>query len=162
MIKKDLEIQETNELRNSLEGYVLEMRSKLESELTEYIKDGPRQQFLKELNDMEDWLYEDSYEADKAVFSERLKKLKTIGEPVERRYKEAKNRPQVISGFYRAITESKALLESPDKKYDHIPKEDKEKGLKKCTEAKEWLEKELSKQDPLTLADDPVVVCESI
>merc|ERR1712130_573368 len=66
MIKKDLEIQETNELRNSLEGYVLEMRSKLELELIEYIKDGPRQQFLKELNAMEDWLYEDSYEADKA------------------------------------------------------------------------------------------------
>merc|ERR1711994_462732 len=41
MKRQDMEIQETNELRNSLEGYVLEMRGKLEGgELSIYMNDG--------------------------------------------------------------------------------------------------------------------------
>merc|ERR1719216_22399 len=117
-----MEIQETNELRNSLEGYVLEMRGKLEGgELSVYMNDGARQNFLKELNDMEEWLYEDGYDAEKVAFEERLKNLKLTGDPVDRRSNEAKRRPEVIRSMNRAIAESKALAQSKDKKYDHIP-----------------------------------------
>merc|ERR1712130_554980 len=131
MLKKDKEIQETNE-------------------------------FIKQLNDMEEWLYEDGIDAEKDAFETRLKNLRITGEPVDRRSNEAKRRPQCIRDFHRGIAEAKALVDSKDKKYEHIPKEDREKGLKKCKETEEWLVRELKKQDPLSLADDPVVLCETI
>jgi len=43
MIAKDIEIIETEEIRNSLEGYVLQMRGKLEGELKSYMKDTARE-----------------------------------------------------------------------------------------------------------------------
>merc|ERR1712228_286999 len=162
MIAKDKEIRETEELRNSLEGYVLEMRGRLEGSLGQYMKDNAREKFIKELNDMEEWLYEDGYDAEKSAFEDRLKSLKLSGDPVDRRSNEAKRRPEVIRSMNRAIAESKALAQSKDKKYDHIPAEDREKAMKQCKETEEWLKNELKKQDPLTLADDPVVLCDAI
>jgi len=162
MIEKDREIRETEELRNSLEGYVLEMRGRLEGSLGQYMKDNAREKFIKELNDMEEWLYEDGYDAEKSAFEDRLKSLKLSGDPVDRRSNEAKRRPEVIRSMNRAIAESKALAQSKDKKYDHIPAEDREKAMKQCKETEEWLKNELKKQDPLTLADDPVVLCDAI
>lgn len=162
MIAKDQEIRETEELRNSLEGYVLEMRGRLEGELGPYMKDNAREKFIKELNDMEEWLYEDGYDAEKAAFEERLRNLKLSGDPVDRRSHEDKRRPEVIRSMNRALAETKALAQSKDKKYDHIPKEDRDKAMKHCKESEEWLKTELKKQDPLTLADDPVVLCDTI
>jgi hypothetical protein len=162
MSKKDKEIQETNELRNSLEGYVLEMRGKLEGSLGPYMDAGARETFISQLNDMEEWLYEDGYDAEKAAFEERLKNLKLTGDPVDKRSDEAKRRPQCIRDLNRAIAEATALAQSKDKKYDHIPKEERDKAVKKCTESEEWLKKELQKQDPLSLADDPVVLCDTL
>lgn len=162
MIAKDKEIIETEELRNSLEGYVLQMRGKLEGELRSYMEDTAREKFLKELNDMEEWLDGDGYDAEKAAFEERLKNLKLSGDPVSRRSNEAKRRPDVIRAMNRALAESRALVQSKDKKYEHIPSEDREKAMKKCKETEDWLKNELKKQDPLTPADDPVVLCEAI
>merc|ERR1712087_519072 len=162
MIAKDIEIIETEEIRNSLEGYVLQMRGKLEGELKSYMKDTAREKFLKELNDMELWLEEDGYDAEKAAFEERLKNLRVSGDPVTRRLLEAKKRPATIKAMHRALAESRALAQSKDKKYDHIPPEDREKAMKKCKETEEWLQNEIKKQDPLTLADDPVVLCDAI
>jgi hypothetical protein len=111
---------------------------------------------------MEDWLYEDGFDAEKAAFEERLKNLRLTGDPVAKRSNEAKRRPDCIRDLYRAIAEMKALADSKDKNYDHIPKEERDKALNKCKETEEWLKKELKKQDPLSLADDPIVLCATI
>merc|ERR1712087_794459 len=162
MMKLDNEVRETNELRNSLEGYVLEMRGKLEGSLGPYMQDDARQSFIKELNAMEDWLYDDGYDAEKIAFEERLKNLKLTGDPVARRSTEAKRRPECIKLLNRTIAEGKALAETKDKKYEHISKEEREKAIKICKDAENWLTGQLKKQDPLSLADDPVVLCETI
>merc|ERR1740129_585890 len=65
MAKQDLNEQERLTAKNSVEEYIYEIRGKISDELEEFIVEDERNKFVLELEDAENWLYEEGEEADK-------------------------------------------------------------------------------------------------
>merc|ERR1719158_1981463 len=80
MCVQDRSIAERNAAKNSLESYVLEMRSEIEGHLGQYIEPEAGKAFCSKMTDMEDWLYDDGENAQKSEYKTKLAELKKIGD----------------------------------------------------------------------------------
>merc|ERR1712051_1137018 len=65
MAKADRDEAERLNSKNSVEEYIYEIRGKICDELEDFMLEGDREKFSRELTDAEDWLYEDGEFADK-------------------------------------------------------------------------------------------------
>jgi heat shock protein 4 len=88
LVAEDFDILEQKELRNMLEAYSYEMRNNLDSYGTfeKYLDETTKAAFLKDINEVVEWIYGDGENAPKAEYRTRLEKFKTIGEPVKSRH----------------------------------------------------------------------------
>jgi hypothetical protein len=57
----------TDEAKNALEEYVYALRSKVQGECASFVKEADREGLVSELNDLENWLYEDGEDEMKSV-----------------------------------------------------------------------------------------------
>merc|ERR1719266_1711904 len=60
MAKADRDEADRLNSKNSVEEYIYEIRGKICDELEDFMLEGDREKFQRELTDAEDWLYEDS------------------------------------------------------------------------------------------------------
>ena len=145
MIANDKAIAETNDARNSLESYVLEMRSKLDSELKDYILPAENETFCKVLMDYEDWLM-DEEGSQKSEYKKRLAELQKTGGPVEQRKREFDRREEFCKEFRFALGKWTTLSESKEEKYAHIPAEERKGVTDSVAAAEQWLQQQLAAQ----------------
>ena len=61
-------------------------------ELEPYIMEVDKDAYSQKLSQTEDWLYEDGEDCEKAVYEEKLKELKMIGEATKKRKSEYEGR----------------------------------------------------------------------
>lgn len=163
MANNDRVIAETNAARNDLEGYCLEMRSKVQDgNLKEYMADSIKDEFCSKCMDMEDWLYDEGYEAQKSEFKKRLTELKKYGDPCENRLWEDTHRGEWVAHLKSEIGHWSNLADSKDEKYAHIEEEERNKVKTACAAADEWLAAELGKQDKVSKSEDPSLTCAAI
>merc|ERR1712110_1001361 len=66
--------------KNSVEEYIYEIRGKICDELEDFMLEGDREKFQRDLTDAEDWLYEDGEFADKKTYTEKLATLRLTAE----------------------------------------------------------------------------------
>jgi len=160
LIAEMLDIQETDEKRNDLEGYIFNMRDKIAEggEYGAFIKDKDRESFTSDLTKMEDWLY-DAEDASKVVFIEKLDELKKIGDPVVWRCKESQIRDEWVQALSGTVSNYKAAAESPGDKYGHIAPEKLAKIMKECDTMSAWLSDLQAKQATLPKYERPVLMC---
>lgn len=160
MANKDRVVKETSDMRNELESYIYHMRDSIisESQLAEYCTEKERNAFSAALESTENWLYEDGFDAVKSVYSEKLKSLKKMGDPVEFRKSEASERPVAISSLQRTIERYKNWLNASagDEKYAHITDAEKQTCHEICDEISSWMYDMLDKQGSLPANVDPV------
>lgn len=160
MLQKDAEIRLRNEAKNDLEGYVYNMRDRVNSMYKAYIVDEVRESFLTKLETAESWLYDDEgYNASRDTFLARLEELKKIGDPVVNRYTESQNRPEAVTQLSQRLESLTRLLDTPNEKYDHITPEERKPVRDLIAESKAWLEKMLTAQAELAMTVDPVLKC---
>jgi heat shock 70kDa protein 4 len=57
----------TDEAKNALEEYVYALRSKVQGECQQFVKEADGAALVSELNDVENWLYEDGEDEKKSV-----------------------------------------------------------------------------------------------
>merc|ERR1712018_50354 len=88
MAKADRDEAERLNAKNSVEEYIYEIRGKICDELEDFMLEGDREKFSRELTDAEDWLYEDGEFADKKTYTEKLATLRATGESVRKRRRE--------------------------------------------------------------------------
>merc|ERR1712018_765464 len=88
MAKADRDEAERLNSKNSVEEYIYEIRGKICDELEDFMLEGDREKFSRELTDAEDWLYEDGEFADKKTYTEKLATLRKTGESVRKRRRE--------------------------------------------------------------------------
>mmetsp|Transcript_17920 Transcript_17920/g.50845 ORF Transcript_17920/g.50845 Transcript_17920/m.50845 type:complete len:821 (+) Transcript_17920:525-2987(+) len=159
MANNDRVVQETADMRNELESYIYDMRDKIssDSQLGANCTDAEKEAFLAKNSEVENWLYEDGFDATKKVYAEKLAELKTLGGPAEMRAEEAKNRPAAIASLQQNIEKYKAWFSSAqgDDKYSHITDEEFTKCHGKCDESSSWLYEMLDKQGSLPANVDP-------
>lgn len=105
MIASDRQEKERADARNAFEEYVYELRNKVssEDELGAFILENDRDALVKQLDDMENWLYEDGEDCQKQIYIDKLAELKAKGEPVQQRKIEFELRPVVIEDFARSL-----------------------------------------------------------
>jgi len=162
MAMQDKIIQETNDARNQLESYVLEMRNKLDGELRDFIRQADKEKFLTALTATEDWLYNDGADAQKSDYKKKLTELKTFGDQVEYRRFENENRLENVNALKRTITNSQNWAQTTDEKFAHISPEERKKVIDEIVLVDAWLNTELAKQEKVPIADNPLITIEFI
>ncbi|KAG5890080.1 hypothetical protein JTB14_003644 [Gonioctena quinquepunctata] len=150
MIASDKQEKERADARNAFEEYVYELRSKVssEDELGHYILDSDRNSLVSQLDEMENWLYEEGEDCNKQVYLDKLAQLKSIGEPVQTRKIEHELRPVVIEDFAKSLQlcmKALELIRMKDPKYAHLTEEDYSKVEEAFKQSYQWLEQSRSK-----------------
>jgi len=162
MAAQDKLIGETNDARNQLESYVLEMRTKLNGELHDFIKHNDREKFLTTLQNTEDWLNGDGSDAQKSDYKKKIDELKAVGDKIEYRKYENKHRLEFISNLKKSISHYESLINTKEEKYAHIVEEERKKVAMECKTIEQWLASELLKQEQSPIAEDPILTIQSL
>ena len=147
--------------RNAVEEYIYDIRSKIFDELENFISEDDRSKFSLELEDAENWLYEDGEDCEKNVYVEKLKELKLKGEPVKKRKTEFEARPMAIEALGHTLQlASKALdmYTKGDEKYAHMDKVDMEKVAKLIEEKRSWMDENCATLSSLDKTTNPTVL----
>lgn len=99
MSNEDRIVAETLSKKNDLESYIYDIRDKVQYEISEYVKDNEKESYLKYLDEAEEWLYNEGYDAQKSDYVSRLSELKKMGDKFIQRQWEAENRSDAILNF---------------------------------------------------------------
>ncbi|XP_076467430.1 heat shock 70 kDa protein 4-like [Babylonia areolata] len=165
MIMQDRLEKERADAKNSVEEYVYEMRDKLSNEYEQYMKEEDRSAFSQQLEETENWLYEEGEDENKQVYVDRLAQLQKVGGPVVTRYREAQQWPEASDQFGAAVMHVRKFLdqyEAGDEKYAHLDKTDVDK-VKKCLEEKmAWWGPKLEAHRKLQPFDNPLVLVSQV
>ncbi|KAF5284581.1 hypothetical protein FQR65_LT02407 [Abscondita terminalis] len=145
MIAADRQEKERADARNALEEYVYELRGKLtsEDELAHFVLESDRDHLVSQLDDMENWLYEEGEDCNRQVYQDKLTELKTKGEPIQVRRLEFDLRPTIIEEFSRSLQLTDKVVhqyKAKDPKYAHIIEEDMKKVEQAISQNVKWLE----------------------
>jgi heat shock protein 4 len=155
----DRVVRETADMRNELESYIYDMRDKITSErqLANYGTQAEKDSFDKKQMDVENWLYEEGFDATKSVYASKLAELKKIGGPIEARASEDENRPIAIAAIQKNIEKYKGWLADAqgNEKCAHITEEEFDKCHKACDSTSSWVYDMLDKQGSLAQNVDP-------
>jgi len=159
MRNTDRIVQETSDMRNGLESYIYDMRDKIsmDSSLGAYATQAEKDEFMKKNEETENWLYEDGFDANKDLLSQKLVELKAIGDLVEKRSMEAAARPIAVASLQKNVEKYKKWLADAqaNDKFAHITEEEFGTCHKKCDEVSNWLYEMLDRQGSLTQNVDP-------
>merc|ERR1712176_783791 len=137
----------------------------MDSQLGQYGTDAEKSAFTSKLETMENWLYDEGFDATKSVYFEKLSELKKLGGPLQMRQIEAQGRPNAMKALQMNMGKYKnwALQEAQlNPIYSHITDEERQKVVTKCDEASSWMYEMLDKQGSLPLNVDPVVTVSQI
>ncbi|KAI8819335.1 Hsp70 protein-domain-containing protein [Fimicolochytrium jonesii] len=163
MAVSDRLVIDTAEVRNALEEYVYDTRSKVDSAWNEFITEASKATFLKDLNAMEDWLYtEEGESATKGVYAEKLAGLQKVGDPVKRRFLEREERPRTEKQLREYINSVIVNTTAGDDRYAHIAKEDLDKVVKECQTKLAWLNDVIAKTNEQPKHQDPAVTIDQL
>jgi heat shock protein 4 len=166
MSNADRVVRETADARNELESYIYDMRDKIisESQLASFCTEEEKSSFSTLLENFENWLYEDGFDATKSVYVSKLAELKKCGDPIESRSNEAKTRPNAMAMLQKTIEKYTSWLNtsSGDENYAHITEEERAKCQKVVDDSTAWMYDMLDKQGGLAANVDPVVTVAQI
>jgi heat shock protein len=78
MVASDRQEKERIDARNALEEYVYELRGKLssEEELAMFVNENDRNALCRQLDNMENWLYEEGEDCNRQIYVDKLSSLK--------------------------------------------------------------------------------------
>ncbi|XP_057441185.1 heat shock 70 kDa protein 16-like [Lotus japonicus] len=149
LIEHDRTMELTKDMKNSLESYVYEMRSKLFNTYRSFASEEERDGISRSLQETEDWLYDDGDDETVHAYSAKLENLKQLVDPIESRYRDEDARAQATRDLLRCIVEYRMLSDS-------LPSENKELIINQCNKAEKWLREKMQQQDTLPKSSDPV------
>jgi len=161
MANNDRIVRETADMRNELESYIYDMRDKItsESHLGPYGTDEEKDAFVALNEKTENWLYEEGFDATKAVYAEKLAALKALGEPIQIRQAEALGRAAAVSNLQSSLEMYKnwAIESQTNDIYKHITDEERSKVNAVCDEVSAWMYEKLDEQGSLQPNENPVL-----
>lgn len=167
MAQDDQLAVETAEAKNQLETYQYTMRDRLaasdygssEKSLALFGEEKDVADFVRRLESVRDWLYDEGEEQPKDVYQRVFKELKTIGDNYVRRKTEFDARPAAVADLEARVRfwACAAAADNKDEKYSHIEAAEREKVRARCAETGAWLTEQRNKQDALPLFKDPVL-----
>lgn len=164
MIENDEKEKKRVDARNSLEEYVYDMRDKLSEEgaLSSYIENNQRQNIVQQLNNLENWLYEEGEECENDIYLSKLSDLHTQTDPIKARNFEYENQPSAFNELGHAVQMARKSVNefrSNTAKYDHITEVEILNVTEAADRAQRWLEDNSGRvSNTLKTVDPPVRV----
>merc|ERR1712141_752669 len=162
--QKDLQESDRLNAKNSVEEYIYDIRGKIHDELEEYLAEDNRAAFSNQLEDAENWLYEDGEDCEKQVYVDKLKELKLVGEATKKRKTEFEGRKAAIESLGHSLQMASKVVEAYKNKaeqYAHLNAEDIEKVAKLIEEKKNWMDQSCSSLDRTDkVTNPPILVCQ--
>merc|ERR1712227_713778 len=147
--------------KNNVEEYIYDIRGKLCEELEEFMLEEDRNKFSLELEDAENWLYEDGEFVEKQDYQKKLSELQVKGEAVKRRRLEFDLRPEAINQFGQCLQLAQKVVDAyraGDEKYNHLDVADVDKVQKAIQEKQEWFSRMCAEIQKLEKTSDPPVL----
>lgn len=155
---------ESNRLvaKNAVEEYIYSIREKICEELETYIVEADREAFSRKLTETEDWLYEDGEDCEKAVYEDKLKELKLVGEATKKRKSEYEGRKKAIDTLGHSLQMANKVVEmykAGDEKYSHLTGAEIEKVSKQIEEKLQWLNNSVATLEKTPKTANPTILC---
>ncbi|XP_041564320.1 heat shock 70 kDa protein 4 isoform X2 [Drosophila elegans] len=163
MIGNDQKETERIDAKNALEEFVYDMRNKLQGgALERFIVEAEREAIVAQLNDLENWLYEDGEDCERETYTSRLQGLHQKTDPIKQRASDYEQGPAAFDELKNSIAIARLAVAEFRKgvpKYDHLTETEFINIAETADKAQKWLDANLSKftQSPRT-ADSPVQV----
>lgn len=105
--------RQREEALNQLEGFTYRIRDLLESEsFVGASTEKERQTLEKKASDASEWLYGDGADASRDQLKNRLKSLKDLVSPVEKRVEESEKRPALVNSLKEALSQTNVFIET--------------------------------------------------
>jgi len=147
--------------KNSVEEYIYGIREKMCDELEPYIMEVDKDAYSQKLSQTEDWLYEDGEDCEKAVYEEKLKELKMIGEATKKRKSEYEGRKAAADALGHSLQMANkvvGLYKEGDEKYNHLSQEEVSKVAKLIDEKSGWLSNAIATLEKTPKTTNPTVL----
>lgn len=165
MIANDARETQRVDARNALEEYVYDMRNKLQGgPLERYVLEVDREAICSQLNDLENWLYEEGEDCDRDTYVNKLMGLHTQTEPIKERANDYENAPAAFDELNHSIQLARGAINEFKKgapKYDHLTEAEFLNISEAADKAQKWLDSNMAKftQTP-RMHDSPVKVAD--
>jgi heat shock protein 4 len=157
MIATDAEIRATQDMRNSLEACIYNMRGALEDALRPFSTDGEREGLQAALSDMESWLYGEGFEADKKTYAAKLKALEARGAPISLRKVESEARYGAGQALLATVEDFRGIVANRTGRHAHLSDADRDVMRAACAEVETWFRGKQEEQGKLEMWQDPVL-----
>ncbi|EON69231.1 hsp88-like protein [Coniosporium apollinis CBS 100218] len=86
MIMEDKLVADTEHVKNELESFIYELRSKIEGVYAEFANEDEKAKLGEKLQTIEDWLYDEGEDATKAVYTSKIEEIRSVAGPIIQRY----------------------------------------------------------------------------
>ncbi|KAK6149762.1 hypothetical protein DH2020_017287 [Rehmannia glutinosa] len=133
LAQQDIQMERTKEKKNALEAYVYETRNKLLDAYRSFATDSEKEGISRNLQQTEEWLYEDGDDEPEYVYTGKLDDLKKMVDPIENRYKDEEARALATRNLLNSIV------------------------IGECNKAEHWLREKSQQQDSLPKNADPIL-----
>lgn len=162
MIANDRQEKERIDARNALEEQVYEVREKIQEDgaLYPYIDPLNAAAICRELEDTENWLYEEGESCEKGVYKERLENMRAKIEPVRVRCDEFSGQEQAFIELGHAVQQTLKAVEqyrAKDPRYEHLTETEMINITEAAQKAQKWYEEARSKLVGVRKIEDPPV-----
>lgn len=147
---QDKLMERTKERKNALESYVYDIRNKLSERYRSFATDSEREQISVNLQQTEEWLYEEGDDETEEVYSSKLEELKKLVDPIENRCKDDEVRTQTTRELLKCIVDHRMAAKS-------LSAPEREAVDNECAKVEQWLREGLKLQESLPKDVDPVL-----
>ncbi|KAL2523995.1 Heat shock 70 kDa protein 16 [Abeliophyllum distichum] len=132
LAQQDIMIERTKDKKNTLGSYVYESKNKILNTYRSFASDSERKRIASDLQQTEEWLYEDGDDEYEFAYTQKLENLKKMVDPIEHRFKEEEARTKATRSLLNFIV------------------------IGECNKAEQWLREKSQQQDSLPKNADPV------
>ena len=157
MALQDKLLAATAEAMNALEAAVYKLRDDVSTRLADFLAEPDKEKLSSMCTAMEDWLYDEGMDTDKATYEAKLKELEGAFAAGNTREKEASARPDAFAALKDAIDKFSTFAASASEDYAHISTEDKQKVAGEAAQAQAWMAESQAKVDGTPKTEDPPV-----
>lgn len=150
LAQQDMKIEMTKEKKNALEAYVYETRNKILNTYRSFVTDSEKEGISCNLQQTEEWLYEDGDDESESVYTERLQDLERMMDPIENRYKDEAVRAKATRNLLDCIEEYRKGVGS-------LSPNARDAVIGECNKAELWLQEKSQQQDLQPKNADPIL-----
>uniref|UniRef100_A0A7S2UZJ9 Uncharacterized protein n=1 Tax=Fibrocapsa japonica TaxID=94617 RepID=A0A7S2UZJ9_9STRA len=155
----DEERMAKEEAKNSLESFIFQTRNRVydeEETINQVSTEEQREEVLSECMSLEDWLYEDGFDASVEEYGKKKGALRKLGQAIFKRAEELTARPAAVEEARGILTKFRGLVTTWEEEKPWITEEERTDVLERIQKAEDWLAEQEEKQADQPSHEDPV------